>query len=93
MDDNEEPVVTEGPVKDMSRAKRRHYDYVLKKKRAKNFPDWKDKTPVGVGKLFQTPAACSCPMCGNPRKHFNEFTIQEKKQIEDMHDQIKHLDD
>jgi hypothetical protein len=22
---------------------------------------------------------CSCHMCGNPRKHFNDITIQEKK--------------
>jgi len=24
-------------------------------------------------------ALCSCHMCGNPRKHFNEKTMQEKK--------------
>lgn len=26
-----------------------------------------------------TTKLCSCPMCGNPRKFFNEKTMQEKK--------------
>lgn len=26
-----------------------------------------------------TPAACSCWMCGNPRRHFGERTIQERR--------------
>ena len=25
--------------------------------------------------------ACSCYMCGNPRKHFEEITLQEKKAL------------
>jgi hypothetical protein len=29
-------------------------------------------------KLMIDNKACSCPMCGNPRKHFNEITKQEK---------------
>ena len=28
-----------------------------------------------------TPTACSCWMCGNPRKHLNEITIQEQRAI------------
>ena len=28
-----------------------------------------------------TPAACSCWMCGNPRKHLNEITLQEQRSI------------
>lgn len=26
-----------------------------------------------------SPKICSCPMCGNPRKHFNSETMQELK--------------
>ena len=28
-------------------------------------------------------AACSCSMCGNPRKHCGEPTVQERRQGED----------
>lgn len=34
---------------------------------------------VAVGVISNTPAICSCWMCGNPRKFFSELTIQEKK--------------
>lgn len=34
-------------------------------------------------------AACSCYMCGNPRKHWNELTISEKRQIETGEDDAK----
>ena len=33
-----------------------------------------------VGKLFQTRKMCSCFMCGNPRKYFNEKTVKERRQ-------------
>lgn len=29
-------------------------------------------------------AICSCYTCGNPRKHFGEITIQEKKSLDRM---------
>jgi hypothetical protein len=29
--------------------------------------------------LIKTRVPCSCPMCGNPRKHFGEQTRQERK--------------
>lgn len=31
-----------------------------------------------------TPAACSCWMCGNPRRHFGERTIQERRAMKDI---------
>jgi hypothetical protein len=31
------------------------------------------------GKTINTPTPCSCAMCGNPRKFFNEKTIQERR--------------
>ncbi len=30
-----------------------------------------------TGMRYHTPAMCSCPMCGNPRKHFHTRSIQE----------------
>ena len=32
-----------------------------------------------MGMRAHTPKFCSCWMCGNPRKYFNEKTMQEKK--------------
>ena len=29
--------------------------------------------------LRKTPKRCSCPMCGNPRKHFGQKTLQEMR--------------
>lgn len=29
--------------------------------------------------LFQKKVPCSCVMCGNPRRHLGEVTVQEKK--------------
>jgi len=37
--------------------------------------------PKAIGKHYSTHgAACSCWMCGNPRKYFNEPSLAEKKQ-------------
>lgn len=33
---------------------------------------------VAVGKSCQTPASCSCEVCGNPRRHFGETSLQER---------------
>lgn len=40
-----------------------------------------------IGALATTPAPCSCPACGNPRKHFGTRTIQEISfdQTKDFH--------
>jgi len=34
------------------------------------------------GMLYHARKLCSCPMCGNSRKHFGELTVQEKSHIE-----------
>jgi len=52
----------------------------------------KQEDPKMVGKAASTHCAeCSCPGCGNPRRHFGEITIQEKiaeinekEQLEDV---------
>ena len=39
---------------------------------------------VDIGRAATTPAPCSCPMCGNPRKHFgnsNPLKVSEIRRI------------
>lgn len=47
------------------------------------------------GKTFarfaDTAAKCSCYMCGNPRKHFEEVTLQEKRSLDDFSNQLKEI--
>lgn len=39
--------------------------------------------PKEIGKTYTSHGAfCSCMMCGNPRKYFNEKTIAEKREDE-----------
>lgn len=60
----------------MNRAKRRFHSQRMKNK------------AILLSKIYEIPnlkyisdhlKACSCSMCGNPRKYFNEKTLQEKK--------------
>lgn len=39
-------------------------------------------TPGQIGIRAHSPAICSCHMCGNPRKHFKQRTIQELRFLE-----------
>jgi len=70
------------------RAIRRHHSNRLKRKRVgystvrdfytcleTNEEDFRRRN----SKAVDTPKPCSCFMCGNPRKHWKEKTIQEKK--------------
>lgn len=58
------------------RAERRSHRERLKKKRL-NYDVCVNKDYVN--RLIDTPKPCSCYMCGNPRKFFNEKTRQELK--------------
>lgn len=53
----------------------------LKKKRwvQRVFFRWRPLDEAQIGQLAHTPQNCSCYMCGNPRKYFNEKTMQEKR--------------
>ena len=42
-------------------------------------------------RLVKNTTLCSCPACGNPRKHFKERTIQEKKNIIKFEDSLKEI--
>lgn len=39
------------------------------------------------GAVIDTPAPCSCWMCGNPRRYLGELTVQERRWIQEVDDQ------
>lgn len=63
------------------RAIRRHHSTRLKRKRSNyiTVTGFGDNIDIRIRKAVDTPTPCSCHMCGNPRKYFDEKTIQEKK--------------
>lgn len=65
-------------MKDMKRALRRHHATRLGK--ARHFHWGRDirNEAKYIGIAINTPCTCSCWMCGNPRRHLNEVTLQEK---------------
>lgn len=67
----------------MDRALRRHHMQRLKAKR-RNYHSWshddEEITPRLAGMFYHTPQLCSCCGCGNPRKHFGEKSIQERRE-------------
>jgi hypothetical protein len=69
---------------------RRHQD--IRAKRKARFVMkylWDDTTitPKRIGVNASTHCKpCSCYMCGNPRKYFNELTIQEQKHQEAIYE-------
>jgi len=57
------------------RSRRRHNRERMRKRNRRNYPNWPDAWKFG-----DTRKVCSCPMCGNPRRHFHESTVQERRQ-------------
>lgn len=62
-----------------NRAWRRHHISRLKIKREK-YRTGVDKSPKVVGKIYCTPCACSCYLCGNQRIHHG-VNIQEQRAL------------
>ena len=62
------------------RAERRHHRSRLKANRRRYWGRGRDllTEPRAHAKVVDTPAMCSCFMCGNPRRHFNLRTIAER---------------
>ena len=61
-------------------AQRRHDRFRMRKRAGDVMKDW------GTSKKFVPYMAdnmqlCSCYMCGNPRKHFGELTVQERRAV------------
>lgn len=64
----------------MTRAERRAQVERAKARAARQCARWKlEPTPENVGKLATTRKECSCYMCGNPRRHHAESTMQERR--------------
>jgi hypothetical protein len=59
------------------RAIRRHHRARLIAERGHHFG--RTLSPAEAAKAARTPKPCSCSMCGNPRRYFGEFTIQERR--------------
>ena len=67
-------------------ARRRADRARLKKKRVFWWCSKDRKSDTQLGRLIDTPTPCSCWMCGNPRRYFNERTIQEQRWFQDVGD-------
>lgn len=70
-----------------SRAERRHHHQRMLNK-VKTFSlyqsyRWPEEEKIKHQKrMAETRKSCSCYMCGNPRKHWNDMTIQEKRELQ-----------
>lgn len=65
---------------DEQRLKRKAEKIVKSRKSAPKHTSELDISPREVGKTYSTHGvSCSCAGCGNPRKHFHEKSLQEKK--------------
>ncbi len=72
-----------GNVRAPQRSIRRHHaekkKQWVRKALPHYFPAGEEPGPRRVGLYSKTPKPCSCWMCGNPRRHFNESPIQERR--------------
>jgi hypothetical protein len=64
-----------------TRAERRHHHFRVRHKTEDflkaQYPMDEDRIDFMVCRRAENRQSCSCPLCGNPRKHFNEKTRQE----------------
>jgi hypothetical protein len=74
----------ERPMKNSIRGIRRHHLQRLKKARAfdQAIGEGRQGDSAALGRHVNTPAKCSCWMCGNPRRYFDEKSRQERIQDE-----------
>lgn len=73
-------------------AYRRNQKKKSKCKAKKIAKEWRvNPSPKRIGMISSTPKSCSCHMCGNPRKHWKQKTIQEIKADEAFHVNLKDL--
>ena len=76
-----------------TRAERRHHEWRMKQKVAKfrwlrdKLDYWPKDTNRIIGIVSKTKHPCSCYSCGNPRKHFNQKTLQEMRFEEGLNDE------
>lgn len=65
----------------MDRSERRHRTWRIKAKyyRRLRRDEWWQPTEKEAGRFANHGKACSCWMCGNPRKYLGEPTLQERR--------------
>lgn len=77
----------------MNRALRRHHEQRVKAnflRRERRYPIWLNDTTdkvtqdqaritINAGRFAHHGCICSCWMCGNPRRHRHERTLQERR--------------
>lgn len=63
--------------------RRYHYRRLQRKRKHYWFGKEIPMTPKQLGMVVSTPHPCSCLGCGNPRKHLNEKTVQERRNEQD----------
>jgi len=62
--------------------RRHHYRRLRKKRRRYWFGQEGQHDSRSLGMVVTTPHPCSCRGCGNPRKHENQKTIQERRNFQ-----------
>lgn len=68
----------------MSRALRRHHEKRIKLQVQTYYGGGHRNDPRRIGQLANSRKLCSCSMCGNPRRYFNEPTLREKRFTEEL---------
>ncbi len=66
-------------IKESKRAERRHHLQRLKKSRAHYWRRAAGRNKRQLGLVLSAPQHCSGFCCVNPRKHWKELTLQEKR--------------
>ena len=66
-----------------TRAYRRHELARAKQRTRRVVRTWGVDTEELVQSHYRNRCKCSCPACGNPRRHFGLPTIQERRALDD----------
>lgn len=62
-----------------SRAVRRHHEHRIKHRVEQYYDGHASGNARHLGRIAHSRQACSCWMCGNPRRHLGELTLQERR--------------
>ena len=62
-----------------SRAQRRHDAIRVKQRVRQYYGGYASDKPRHLGRIARTRQLCSCWMCGNPRRYFEERSLQERR--------------
>ena len=60
-----------------SRSIRRHHERRIKSRVRSYYRGYAAHDPRHIGKIAHARQLCSCFMCGNPRRHWRQPTLQE----------------